>query len=201
MVVGWGLFVPAARPVPGNFVIDTERIRFLLFKIPDLSRDVPFALRSLFTAPWFNHDAVQLVYVTVLLVVFGVPFEARWGSARLVGFFFGTAAAAAIVAGLLLHVIYPRIAASPFFEHAWERTWSGGSAGAFGVIGATAARLERPWLLLGVAVAWEAFVVWWRLRGYTPAFHLSALAIGFLAARILLPARSDADRAGGALVS
>ena len=201
LAASWLLFLPAAERAPGNYVIDTERLRPLLYEIPDLSRDLPGFARSMLTAPWFNHNAVQLVYVTVLLLLFGLPFEAREGTARTVVLFFGTTLVAALVAGLLLHLLYPEVWSTPFAEHAWERSWSGGSAGSFGVMGALAARARVPWLLLALFTFWEVNVVWWYLREYTPAFHVTALLVGFLITRYALPARRpqgapDSERRG-----
>jgi hypothetical protein len=42
-------------------------------------------------------------------------------------------------------------------------------------------------VLLGLFAAWEINVVVWYLRQYTPAFHLSALATGFVALRYAGP--------------
>ena len=190
LVASWLLFLPAAEPVPGNWVIDTDRVRPFLFAIPDLSRNFFRALPALATAPWLNHNLVQLVYVSALLLLVGLPFEAREGTARAAGLFFGTAFAGALVAGLLLHALYPEVWATPFAEKAWERTWSGGSAGAFGLMGATAARARVPWPMLGAFVLWEAAVVLLYLREYTPAFHLTALLAGFLVTRCALPPRT-----------
>jgi hypothetical protein len=194
LVVSWVLFLPAARPVPGNYVIDTARVDRFLYHIPDLGRNVPKALGSLLTAPWLNHNLVQLVYVSALLLLFGGQFEVREGTGRTVAIFFGTTFMAAVVAGLLLEVMYPAVWDTPFLQHAWERTWSGGSAGSFGLMGALAARARVPWPLLGLFVLWEVNVVWWYLREYTPAFHLPALMIGFLLARYVLRARPRVDR-------
>ena len=186
LAVSWLLFLPAARPGSGNYVIDTERVRPLLYSIPDLSRDPLGAFAASVTAPWLNHNVVQLVYVTALLLVAGVLFEAHEGTARIAAIFFGTTAVGAVAAGILLHALYPELWATPFAERAWERTWSGGSAGTFGLLGALAARARRPWPLLALFVFWEANVVWRYLREYTPAFHLTALAAGFLVARYLV---------------
>jgi hypothetical protein len=189
LAVSWALFLPAAEPAPGNVVIDTERVRPFLFAIPDLTENLARALVAMATVPWLNHNLVQLAYVTVLLLLVGVPFEAREGTLRTVALFFGTTVAGALVAGALLHALYPEVWSGPFADRAWERTWSGGSAGAFGLIGATAARARVPWPMLALVVLWEAALVWLYLREYTPAFHLSALAVGFAVARYVLPPR------------
>ena len=187
LAVSWLLFLPTAKPVPGNYVIDAARVRPLLYHIPDLSRNPPATLAAAVTAPWLNHNAVQLLYVTALLLLFGLVFEVREGTARTAAIFLGTTVAGALGAGLLLHALYPEVWANAFAERAWQRTWSGGSAGCFGVMGALAARARRPWPLLALFALWEVNVVWWYLREYTPAFHLTALAVGFLAARYAVP--------------
>lgn len=190
LAVSWTPFLPMARPAPGNVVIDTGRVDRFLYHIPDLTRDFPRALFSLATAPWLNHNLVQLVYVTVLLLGVGLAVEAREGTRRTIGLFFGTTFAGAVFAGLLLHAIYPEVWDNRFLAHAWERTWSGGSAGCFGLLGALAARARVPWPLLALVVLWEVNLVYWYLREFTSAFHLSALLVGFLVARYLLPARA-----------
>lgn len=182
-------FLPTARRIPGNYVTDQDRVEHLMFAIPDLSERFFVALRSLFTAPFFNHNAVQLVYVISLLLLFGIPFESHEGSVRTIAIFFATSFTGAVVAGTILHIIYPTLIDGPFLEQAWERSWSGGSAGCFGLMGALAARAPRPWPLLGMFMAWEAGVVVFYLREYTPAFHISALFAGFLLARYALRAR------------
>ena len=183
LLASWLLFVPNAERTPGNYSIDQDRVDRFLYHIPDLSDDFWRALSTVATAPWLNHNLVQLVYVTILLLIFGVAFEAREGTARTVAVFFGTAFVGAVGAGVLLHLLYPEVWDSAFTRKAWERTWSGGSAGAFGVMGAFAARARRPWPLFALFVLWEVNVVVWYLREYTPAFHLTALVTGFLATR------------------
>ncbi len=183
LIASWILFLPGAEPVPGNYVIDPEPVRPFLYHIPDLSRDFPRALGTLVTAPWLNHNAVQLVYVTVLLLLFGVVFEAKEGTRTTIALFFGTTFAGALAAGLLLHLLYPQVVDNAFMARAWDRTWSGGSAGCFGLMGALAARARVCWPVLALFVLWEVNVVVWYLREYTPAFHLTALVVGFLILR------------------
>ena len=187
LALSWVLFVPAASRTNGKYAIDQVRADAFLYHIPDLSRDVPRAARSLLTAPFLNHDSVQLIYVTILLLLFGVIFEAKEGTRTTVLLFFGTTLAGAIVAGVLLHVVYPEVLDTPLLARAWERTWSGGSAGCFGLMGALAARARSPWPLLGLFLVWELNVGWWYLRGYTPALHLTALLVGFLVMRYAVP--------------
>jgi hypothetical protein len=187
LILIWVLFVPAAERRNGTYWIDDEAVEDLLFHIPDLSQDLPAASLSLVTAPWLNHDSIQLIYVTILLLLFGLVFELREGPARTMLIFFGTTAAAAVIAGIALHLIYPELLDRPFLEKAWRRTWSGGSAGCFGLMGAFAARARRPGPLLTFFILWELFILWVNLRSYTSVFHYTSLVTGFLVTRYLLP--------------
>jgi hypothetical protein len=140
---------------------------------------------ALLTAPFLNHNDVQIVYVTLLLLLFGVIFEIKEGTVRTALIFFGTTWLGALVAGALVHLLYPDLLDHGVVEKAWNRTWSGGSVGAFGVMGAFAARAGRPWLLLCLMAIWEVNVGFWYLKHLTPAFHLTALIAGFAVTRCL----------------
>lgn len=198
MAVSWVLFVPAAEQRNGKYWIDEEAVGHLLYHVPDLSQDFPKAMRSLLTAPWLNHDSLQLVYVTALLLMFGVVFEIREGTLRTVMVFFGTTFFSAVAGGAILHGIYPELWDTLALENAWQRSWSGGSVGCFGLMGALAGHARRPILLLSIFVLWEAFLWWVNLRNYTSVFHLSALAAGFVTSRYLLPPRHRDDAAHAA---
>ncbi len=190
LVASWALFLHLGDPgVRGWWGLDQARYEAFLFEIPDLSRAPLAAAASLVTSPFLNHDHIQLIYVTALLVLFGLPFEVREGTPRAVLVFAATGLAGALVAGLLLHGIHPLFQGHPVVDHAWERTWSGGSVGAFGLMGALAARARRWWPAFGFFVFWELNVGAWYLRSYTPAFHLTALVVGFLVARRWLAPR------------
>lgn len=189
LILSWVLFVWLSYDDGGKHEIDEERVDPYIYRVPDLSDDVFHALRSLVTAPFLNHDSLQLIYVTLLMLLFGVIFEIREGLRTAVLVFFGSTFFAAIVAGVLLHVIYPELWDASFLETAWERSWSGGSAGCFGVMGGLAARARNPWLLLGAFGLWEVFIEYVNLRSYTTVFHFAALFAGFVAVRYLIPPR------------
>lgn len=198
LVASWAIFVPIAEPRGGKYWIDEEALGHLLYHVPDLGRDFPRAIRSLLTAPWLNHDSLQLIYVTVLLLMFGVVFESLEGTVRTVVVFFGTTFVSAVGGGALLHVVYPELWDTPLLENAWNRSWSGGSVGCFGLMGALAGRARRPGLLVAVFLLWEAFIWTVNLRNYTSVFHLTALTAGFMASRYMLPThhREDSPHAG-----
>ncbi len=170
---------------------DVGQESLLFFHIPDLRDDVSRAVVALTTAPWLNAGPLQLVYVTVLLLVFGTTVEAREGTRTTALIFFGASAGAALVAGAMLHLLYPGVAETSTLERAWERAWGGGSAGCFGLMGALAARSAHPWAWMTAFMVWETQVWFWKLQNYTPVFHFAALAIGFLAARAVI---GDSER-------
>lgn len=204
IAITWALFIPLAHQGDGKYDIDLEKVAPYVYRIPDLSDDFPRALRSLATAPFFNHDSIQLVYVTILVLLYVVRFEARAGSRRTALFFVIGLVSGAFGAGIALHLLYPEVTSAPMYAYAWERTWSGGSAGCFGVMGALAARSRRPWVFLGWAVLWDLHwpylralasgaggpqfdLVWWHVpHSFTSVFHLIALAVGYVLARFWL---------------
>ncbi len=204
LVVMWALFLPLAHAEGGIYKIDLEQVRPYVYSIPDLTEDPLRAARALLTAPFLNHDSVQLVYISILVILFGITFEAREGSRRTVMFFAGGLVTGALGAGLLLHLLYPGVTEASLYATAWDRTWSGGSAGCFGVMGALAGRSRRSGRLLGTLVLWDLNwpflraaltdkhepqfdLVWWHVpHSYTSVFHLVALAAGFLVMRYWL---------------
>lgn len=161
----------------------------LVFHIPDLTRDIQTGLSSVFTAPLINRGPQQVIYVTLLLLIFGVLVESREGSLRAMFLFYTATAAGAFSAAIALHVVYPGFIDHPALAEAWSSAWSGGSAAAFGFAGAFAARRQHAWRWLALFILWETAVATLHLRNYTPAFHFSALATGFLIARYFLPER------------
>jgi membrane associated rhomboid family serine protease len=186
LVVSWALFLLVVEP--GNEIARRydDTIGSVAFRIPDLSENPARAIRSLF-APFLHHDRVQIVYVTVLLVLFGVVFEWQEGTRRTVLIFFGASFAGAVVAGVVLHALYPEVVGGAFFDRAWNRTWDGGSAGCFGLMGALAGRARVSWPLLLVFALWEMGVALLYLKSYTPAFHVTALLVGYVTSSVRPP--------------
>ncbi len=161
------------------------------YSIPELADDPLEAVRTMFIAPFLNHSTDQILYTTVLLLTFGLWVERRQRGAETALLFFAASIGAALFAGAALHALYPGLVDGGIWQEAWERTYSGGSAGAVGLVGAAAAGMRKPAILLGLFVAWEIGIWAGHLRNYTPFFHLSALAIGFaLATWLQRPSRT-----------
>lgn len=196
LVVTWLIFFIALSPEPHSdpgviLHIPAQQIEGLYFHLPDLIQAPHLAILSIFTAPIVNVHLVQLIYVTFLLLLFGLIFEVREGTSRLVIVFMGTSAFGALFAGLLFFFLTGIFSVDHHILQQAERmVWTGGSAGAFGLMGAIAARARVWWPLLAFFTLWEINVGWWYLQSYTPAFHLSALYAGFLLTRFVIPLKA-----------
>lgn len=158
-----------------------------------------YHIRDLFAAPhltllhfatgiWINWHIVQLVYVWVLMLLFGIWFEIREGTRRAILVFYATSITAGLVAGVLGHLLHATVEAA-WIDRMWTQGWTGGSAGAFGLMGAVAARARRPWLVMAGFSFWELNVAYWWLKSFTPVFHVTAMIAGFLLARFVLKPR------------
>lgn len=184
LLIIWGIFVVVAA-------IDFESRRELAdsfgYRIDDLASDLPRALALIPIAPFVNVGVLQVLYVTAVLATLGPRLVEREGSVRTAAVFLGTGILAALIAGLALHVVDGRWLSHPIFDEAWVRSWNGGSAGCYGLAGFLASRSQRPWLLLVTVLCWELGLSLGYLRSYTPAFHVSALVIGFSAGRLIQP--------------
>jgi membrane associated rhomboid family serine protease len=195
LVVTWALFLVTG----GARGPHAEALAPFTFSIPELSAHPVRALGTLITAPFLNHSWDQHIYATVLLLVFGVRVEQRFGWRRTCLAFFVASAAAGAGAGTLLHLIYPEVVSGGAFADAWGRTYSGASAGAFGLLGVLAASSRRRYLLLAAFAVWELGVWYFYLFNYTPAFHLTALVTGYALGRLFVRGgrpRPDGDGDG-----
>ncbi|MEX0784319.1 MAG: hypothetical protein WD557_16885 [Dehalococcoidia bacterium] len=181
LVIAWTLFLVVAAI---DFTNRRELADPFGYSIGDLGENLPRALVVLPVATFVNVGVLQILYVTAILAAVSPRAVARDGQLLTAAVFLGTSIAAGLVAGLVLHTLDGRVT-HPILDEAWERSWNGGSAGCYGLIGLLAARSRRPWLMLGLVGAWEIGLVGAHLRSFTPAFHVSALLAGFVAGRWL----------------
>jgi hypothetical protein len=129
-----------------------------------------------------QHSWGQIVYVSLLLVLVGLAYEARNGSLRTFLMFYG-----ACVTGVAVLCI---VILTTWFNgpHGWNEylartSWSGASVGAFGLLGATLATARKPWILLGAWIAFEAIVEWGLVPGLAVTMHIAGFLFGFTASR------------------
>jgi len=179
------LYLLTAWPLYFVFRDSRDTIDDLSYRIPELATDTARALASIGPAPFLNHSLDQLVYATLMLLIFGLVVEWRLGWLRTTLLFFGTIFVACLIAAAVLHAIYPEVVDSGEFRKAWERSYSGGSAGALGLDGAFAATSRWPYAWLAAFALWELGLWYFYLGNFTPVFHISALLLGFAAVRWL----------------
>jgi hypothetical protein len=181
LLASWALYVPMADLERPYWPVARSSLLPWGYVVPELFSDPVRAFSSLATAPWVNGNVIQLGYVTVLLLLFAWPFEGHEGTLRTAALFFLATGVASILAGVFVYAAHGW--QWPLSQVAVDTVWTGGSAGAFGLMGAMAARARNPWPLLAFFAFWELNVGWFFLKSYTPAFHSVALVVGFLAAR------------------
>lgn len=162
--------------------VPPEVVDVWAFRVRDLVQDPGSLPLHLVISVWANYYLLQFLYVTALVAGFGTWFERHEGWRRTAGVFYATSIAAAVVAGFALLGLDAASDAA-WIDREVSRVWVGGSAGAYGLIGATAARARRPWGLLLAASVWELGLGLLYLKSSTPLFHLTALATGYLLAR------------------
>lgn len=130
-----------------------------------------------------QHSWPQMLYVTALLLVAGVAYEAREGTLRTFLVFYGsTLCGVALLTVVVL--LAPVPAVSPLSERAVSVSWSGASVGCFGLVGALVATARSPGPWLAALLLFELTVE----LNYVPvlalAMHGVAFAFGFVVSRL-----------------
>lgn len=169
--------------------VPQDVVAFWAFRIEELWFEPGDLALHLVISVWANYYLLQFLYVTALVALFGIGFERHEGWLRTAVVFYAASIAAAVVAGFILLGLDAASGAA-WIDREVSRVWVGGSAGAYGLIGATAARARNPWGLLVAAFVWELGLGLVYLQSSTPLFHITALATGFLLARFAWPERS-----------
>lgn len=169
-------------------------------KLPEaISEVVSFSPEKAFAEPWrvllapigilFERDAVQFSYVAFLyaLAVPALEWREGWRRTALV-FVLGGLVSVVLVTFLVYWPLYAAFPTNPRVEFAVERSYAGGSTGAFAAIGAlagVAAASRHRTAILAAALAWEAFIwgYYFEFKQLIPLFHVGALALGFAMTR------------------
>lgn len=148
----------------------------VFFRPSDIMGEPLSIIPALVIGPLVHLKLDQTLLVTGQLILFGIAVERRLTAFTAFAVFWATTAAGALAAGLLLHVLHAGFPDADSVTAAWERIYSGGSVGGFGLMGALAALSRRPWVLVAIYAAWELVAWYFVLRNFTPAFH----GIGFV---------------------
>jgi hypothetical protein len=168
--------------LPDRDTFDTENP--LYFHPPNLTEEPLRTLGQLLYTPFVNTEFDQILLVTGLLLLFGVPFELRCGTWQAIAVFGIATTVAAVFGAALLHLLYPLFPdVHMFADGGWNRVFHGGSAGGWGLMAAFAATTRHPWIWLVGFVAWEG--AWWVLLtgDYTPVFHATTVVTGYVVTR------------------
>jgi hypothetical protein len=95
--------------------------------------------------------------------------------------FFSSVAVAGILVALTLNmgdVLWPN---NEIINQGIERNWKGGSVGFFGIIGASAHQSNSRWLVILIAVIFEAWNYYTHgISTFTSVAHMTSMAYGFL---------------------
>lgn len=114
-------------------------------------------------------------------LVFVQSFEVREGAIRTYILFMICLSVAAIGVSIGMHIgelIYPD---SEFLRGGFARNWNGGSAGFFGLIGASSHQVRKVWMVPTIAVAFEMWNHFFNgIGALTSAAHMLSMTVGFL---------------------
>ena len=136
---------------------------------------------SLLIIPFFHHDTPHIMFVTMSFLVFVQSFEAREGAIRTYVLFMICLSLTAIGVSIGMHIgelIYPD---SEFIRSGFARNWNGGSAGMFGIIGASSHQARKAWLVPTIAIVfemWNHFIN--GIGTLTSTAHMMSMTVGFL---------------------
>ncbi|MDG1541826.1 MAG: hypothetical protein P8Q39_03180 [Candidatus Thalassarchaeaceae archaeon] len=136
---------------------------------------------SLLIIPFFHNDPTHIVFVTLGFLVFVQSFEVREGTIRTYILFMICLSATAVVVSAGMHIgelIYPD---SDFLRSGFARNWNGGSAGFFGIIGASSHQTRKVWMVPAIAIifeTWNHFIN--GISALTSTAHMVSMTVGFL---------------------
>ena len=139
-------------------------------------------LVGIIVAPWFHNSWEHILFVTMGFMIFVQSFEVRTGSIKTILLFFSTIALAGILVALVMNlgeVLWPD---SNLIEQGMGRNWMGGSAGFFGIIGASTHQSKSRAIVPLLAIIFE---VWNSIQSgnspFTSSAHMVSLLYGYLA--------------------
>lgn len=155
---------------------DTEHLLYLY--VPDLVERPWRLLPNLLITPLINLDGEQIFIVVLLVCTFGIILEWKQGAPVSLGAYWVSSAAAALLAGIVWHLLSPSLGHLEAFQQPAERVYNGGSAGAFGLVGGYAAISPRPWLWILLFLMWETGYAL-ASEGFIPVFHVFGFFGGY----------------------
>jgi len=147
----------------------------------DILRSPLRFISAILIGPIFHNSTEHILFITGTFLWLVQSFEVRVGAIRtFILFLICTAIAATLVsAGMVIagH-FWPK---DPNLISGFSRTWMGGSAGLFGIIGASSHQSRRIWVVPAIAITFETWNHF--LHGtsmFTSIGHMVAMTAGFL---------------------
>ncbi len=136
---------------------------------------------SLFVIPFFHHDTTHIVFVSMSFLVFVQSFEVREGAIRTYFLFMICLSAAAVLVSIGMHIGELIYTDSEFLRSGFARNWNGGSAGFFGIIGASSHQSRKVWMVPLIAIIFETWNHFFNgIGALTSSAHMISMAAGFL---------------------
>lgn len=130
-----------------------------------------------------QHSWGQIIYISLILLIFGTLYELREGTLRTIIVFYGASVAG--IATLTFVVLTTSVSdAYAWSQHVSQTSWSGASVGCFGLLGAYLATHARPWWFVGAWAVYEIALEWTLVPGLAVAMHIVGFLFGFTVSRI-----------------
>lgn len=121
------------------------------------------------------------MFVTISFLIFVQSFEAREGAIRTYILLMLCLSIAAITVSATMIIGELFAPNSELLSYGFARNWSGGSAGFFGIIGASAHQTRKVWLVPSIAVGFEMWNHFFNDIGIlTSSAHMVSLMVGYL---------------------
>ena len=136
---------------------------------------------SLLIAPIFHNSNEHIIFVTFGFLLFVQSFEARLGALRTYFLFMLFTCISALIIATIMNIsdsIWPE---STLLAEGYSRNWMGGSAGFFGIIGASSHQSKNVLVIPAIAISFESWNHF--LHGisfFTSSAHMVSLICGFI---------------------
>ena len=136
---------------------------------------------SLLIAPIFHNSNEHIIFVTFGFLLFVQSFEIRQGALRTYFLFMLFTCIAALIIATVMNIsdfIWPE---SKLLAEGFSRNWMGGSAGFYGIIGASSHQSKNVWVIPAIAITFESWNYFIHgISFFTSSAHMVSLVCGFI---------------------
>ncbi len=136
---------------------------------------------SLLIAPIFHNSNEHIIFVSFGFLLFVQSFEARLGSLRTYILFMIFTCITALIMSSVMNISELIWTESTLLDEGFSRNWMGGSAGFFGLIGASSHQCKNMLLIPVIAITFEYWNHFFHgISFYTSSAHMISLISGFI---------------------